>query len=82
MGQLKKAFMEIIQDDMGGGNPVDKGLVEDMLKVNQSEVEVGLILHSINSDISRLSLFKGYLSSYKVEVDILVARLSKLAERL
>jgi hypothetical protein len=85
MGKLKDAFMTIIYDDMGGSDPVDVELVKSLMKSGNFEedtdFQIGLIIHSINSDISRLTAFRGSLSPFAGEIDIITARLTKLAEK-
>lgn len=80
--------MTILEDDMGGLEPIDPSLAEyimDWAKAKSAQkdnhYEIGLILHSMNSDISHLKQFEGDLSNYGSELDIMIAQLTKLAEK-
>jgi hypothetical protein len=81
MGKLKSAYMQIMMDDMGGGKPVDEDLAKYILGYVDEDVNIASDLQDISTAMSRLNTSRGSLAPFADEIDILTARLTKLAQR-
>jgi hypothetical protein len=87
MGKLKTALMEVNDDDMSLGKTLSseaklvRTLIDEQdLTVSQAAV-LGWSLHDIDTSIDRLSLFAGDLRPVSHELDKLVAKLIKVAQK-
>lgn len=78
--------MQVMSGDMNDSQPIDENLAEYILKsvkdIEKTEdYQIASELQTISSAIARLSIMKGDLSPFSPELDILVARLTKVAQR-
>ena len=87
MGKLKSAYMQIMMDDMGG-KPIDEDLSQYILGYQagkhytiDTDIAIASDLQDISTAISRLNTSTSSLAPFADEIDILTARLSKLAQR-
>ena len=82
MGKLKNAFMDIMGDDMGGGNALDKKMVEAMIEQDANDFNIGQTIHCIEGDVAYLNAMRAHLDVHKDSIENIIGQLTKITEKL
>jgi len=88
MSKLGQAYLEATQDDMGTveGTPtvaaeLIRGLIKDNDLTMNEAATLGWSIHEIDTAANRLNAYGGDLSPISSDLDIIIAKLTKVAEK-